>query len=184
MRGTPWTRAVGVGLAVWVAALTPLAAALVLRVTPITRDGRVLVSFEMRDAFTHQVRAAIGSGLTTTFVYEAELRRAAPLWIDRTFATATVSASVRFDTLTRFYQVARMQDGRVAESQRTEDLQVVERLLTAFDGLALFSTAALEPNAEYYVRVRARTRPRNSSFLWPWGDRAAASGIAKFTFIP
>jgi len=40
----------------------------------------------------------------------------------------------------------------------------------------------LEANAEYYVRVTARTTPRNSSFLWPWavGDQV---GFAKFTFV-
>ena len=52
-----------------------------------------------------------------------------------------------------------------------------------FDRLPLFSTDELEPNAEYYVRVRVRTRPRVTFFFWPWG-RDAASGVARFTFIP
>ncbi|MBW8868833.1 MAG: hypothetical protein JF610_16140, partial [Acidobacteria bacterium] len=45
-----------------------------------------------------------------------------------------------------------------------------------------FRGLALEPNAEYYVRVRAHSTPRNSTFVWPWqGDDAV--GLAKFTFI-
>jgi hypothetical protein len=56
-------------------------------------------------------------------------------------------------------------------------------MLTKFERLPLFSSAGLEPNAEYYLRVRARTSPRTSWVLWPlWGREVA--GIAKFTFIP
>jgi hypothetical protein len=44
----------------------------------------------------------------------------------------------------------------------------------------LSATAALEANGEYYVRVRAHTRPHNTWF-WPWGGTAL--GQAKFTFI-
>ena len=40
-----------------------------------------------------------------------------------------------------------------------------------------------EPNTEYYVRVRARTRPRDSMMSWPW-DRGLVSTNANFTFIP
>ena len=42
--------------------------------------------------------------------------------------------------------------------------------LTAFERLPLFTTDGLEPNAEYYLRVRVRTMPRNALlFFWPWG---------------
>ncbi len=154
-----------------------------IRVTPIARDGRVLVSFELADGFTDEIRAAIHSGLPTTFSYEIELRRASPIWFDKTIASARVSATVRYDNLTRRYQVSRLLDGRVEEADVTEEEAVVARRLTAFERLPLFNTSPLEANAEYYVRVRARTRPRNSWFFWPW-DGAAASATAKFTFIP
>ena len=48
--------------------------------------------------------------------------------------------------------------------------------------MALFHGTPLEPNAEYYVRVRAHTTPRNASFVWPWAADDAV-GFAKFTFI-
>ena len=154
-----------------------------IRVTPITRAGRIVVSFEMRGGFTDEIKAAISSGLTTTFTYDVELRRAASVWLDRTLAVATVSASVRYDNLTRIYQVSRMQDGRVEDTEMIEGIDQVERRLTSFQKMLLFGTTPLEPNVEYYVRVRARTRPRNAMFLLPWGG-SAASGTAKFTFIP
>src|SRR5688500_11274381 len=40
-----------------------------LRVQPLVRDDRVHVTFELRDGFTRDVRAAIHSGLKTTFTY-------------------------------------------------------------------------------------------------------------------
>lgn len=154
-----------------------------LRVTPLQRDGRVLVSFRLDDAFDDDVRAAIRSGLPTTFSYEVELRRGVTLWFDRTIASTTVSATVRYDTLTRRYQVTRMLDGRVESTpQVTDSEDTVRNLMVDFDKLPLFETALLEPNVEYYLRVRARTSPRNAWFLWPWG-RHKASGRASFTFI-
>jgi hypothetical protein len=46
----------------------------------------------------------------------------------------------------------------------------------------LSNTSALEANGEYYVRVRAHTRARDTWFFWPWDH--AVLGLAKFTFIP
>ena len=68
---------------------------------------------------------------------------------------------------------------RVEVLEREED---VRDWLTSFDKLSLFSNAALEPNAEYYLRVRARTTPRNAAFVWPWHNSDVA-GLAKFTFL-
>lgn len=153
-----------------------------LTVTPIARDGQVLVSFDLTDAFSSDVRDAIQSGLPTTFSYDVELRRGSAFF-DRTVASVTVEASVRFDNLTRRYQISRRVDGRVEDARPTEDQEAVRRWLTHFEQLPLSNTSALETNGEYYVRVRAKTRPRNTWFFWPW-DRGGVFGQAKFTFIP
>jgi hypothetical protein len=73
-------------------------------------------------------------------------------------------------------------DGRVEDARVTESEPEVRQLATAIDRLALFRTVTLEPNREYYVRVRAEIRPRSGSFLWPWGSGRSAQ--APFTFIP
>ena len=150
-----------------------------LTVTPIARDGQVVVSFELSDGYTAEVRDAIHSGLLTTFSYELDLRRGAALF-DRTVASVTVTAVVRFDNLTRRYQMWRTVDGRVEDARPTEDPGAVRAWMTHFERVPLSATAALEANGEYYVRVRAHTRPHNAWF-WPWGGTAL--GQAKFTFI-
>lgn len=154
-----------------------------VRVTPLARDGEVYVSFALEGGVTDEVRETIASGLQTAFVYDFELRRDVPGWVDRTIATATVTASVQYDNLTRRHQLSRSVDGRVEAARVTEDPGDVVRWLTAFERVPIFSTADLEPNAEYYVRVRARARPRSTWSLLPW-DRGGAWGHAKFTFLP
>ena len=154
-----------------------------LSVTPLARDGQVLVSFELSDAFTEEVRDAIQSGLATTFSYELELRHGTAAWFDRTLAAVTITATVRFDNLTRRYQMSRTLDGRVEDARPTEDRNAVGRWMTRFEHVPLSTTSMLEANGEYYVRVRAHTRPRNAWFFWPW-DRGLVLGRAKFTFLP
>ena len=154
-----------------------------LNVTPIARDGRVLVSFELTNAFTSDVRDAIQSGLPTTFSYELELRRVAPTWFDRTIAAVALTATVRFDNLTRRYQMSRTVDGRVDDARPTEDPDLVRRWMTRFDRVSLSATSTLDANGDYYVRVRAHARTRNTWFVWPW-ERGSVFGLAKFTFIP
>ena len=151
-----------------------------ITVTPIARDGQVVVSFDLSDGFTPEVRDAIQSGLSTTFSYNVDLRRGAALF-DWTVASVTVSATVRFDNLTRRYQMSRTVDGRVEDARPTEDQDAVRAWMTHFDRIPLSATAALETNGEYSVRVRGRTRPHNAWFFWPWGS--AILGQAKFTFI-
>jgi hypothetical protein len=158
-------------------------AAQAIHVTPLVRDGRVYVSFTLSDAFnTEDIRAAVHSGLTITFVYDVELRRGASLWMDRTLDAATVSAGVQYDNLARRYHVTLRADGRLEDSEIIEREELARRWLTEFEKLNLFSSDRLEPNAEYYVRVRARTTPRNTSFVWPWQGTDVA-GLAKFTFL-
>jgi hypothetical protein len=170
-------------LAIVLAALAVEAPSEGIAVTAVARDGRVYVSCALSPEVLAEVDEAIQSGLATTVTFEAELRRHVSVWFDRTLATATVAAAVQRDTLTGRYQLSRSVDGRLEDSRVTDDQTAMRRFVMAFDRLALFTAADLEPNTEYYVRVRVRTRPRVTWFFWPW-DRPAATGIARFTFIP
>jgi hypothetical protein len=164
-------------------AIVPLSAADGLRIVPLVRDGNVLISFQMNDGFTDEVRAAIRSGLKTTFTYNIDLRTKVAVWIDRTIASTVVSTSIHYDNLTRRHTVVRTLDGRVQEAQVSDSDDQVRQWATTLDRLPLFRSASLEPNREYYVNVHAEVRPRNATFLWPWAG-SGRSAQAKFTFIP
>jgi hypothetical protein len=152
-----------------------------LRVVPLIKDDQVLVSFELVNGLTDEIKAAIQSGLTTTFTYTIELRMDVPAWVDRTIGTATIASSVEYDNLKRQYMMGFRIDGRTEESRTTTDESDVRQWMTTVKRLALFKTAALEPNRDYYIRVSATARPSNGSFMWPFGSGTSAQG--KFTFI-
>jgi hypothetical protein len=152
-----------------------------LRVVPLVKDDQVFVSFTLNDGFTEEVRAAIQSGLKTTFTYATELRLDVPGWVDRTMSTSTATSSVEYDNLTRRYALTRSIDGKVVDTRVAEDERAVRLWLTVLQRLPLFSTSVLEGNREYYVLVRATARPSNGSILWPFSSGTSAQ--AKFTFI-
>lgn len=164
------------------AVATSVQAADGIAIVPLVRDGRVLVSFTFEDGVTDNLSAAIQSGLETTFTYTVDLRVQVPAWVDRTIASATISNTVHYDTLTRRHTVVRSVDGRVEDELNTEDESLVREMLTTFTRVPLFSSAPLEPNREYYIRVRAQTRPHDTLFPVPW--REGPSGQTTFTFIP
>ena len=166
------------GLLVWGATLR---ASESLRIVPLVHGDEVLVSFELADAYTKDVREAIASGLRTTFTYDVELRMVGSLWMDRTISAVVVSASDRYDNLTRRHILSRTVNGRVQESSVTEDESVVGRWLTTFGRVPLCRTSVLDASRDYYVRIRARSRPQGASLLG-WAN--AITGRAKFTFIP
>jgi len=150
-----------------------------LRINPFITDNRVVVSFELNDAYNDAVREAIASGLRTTFTYQLELRT--PGWIDRTVGTAIVATTDQYDNLTRRHTLTRTVDGRVEDVLVTEDDAVVKTLLTKWSRVPVADTARLDATRDYYVRVTTRTRPLGGSLL---GLTKTITGQVKFTFIP
>ena len=116
-----------------------------LRITPTVRDGRVLVSFELTDAFNQAVQEAIASGLRTTFSYELELRTVVPGWIDRTIAKTVVTTSDQYDNLTRRHTLTRTIDGRIEDETVTDDESVVRAWLTKWNRVPVSETSKLDP---------------------------------------
>jgi uncharacterized protein DUF4390 len=150
-----------------------------LRITPFTSGKRVVVSFELNDAYNDAVREAIASGLRTTFTYELELRT--PAWIDRTIGTTIVAATDQYDNLNRRHTLTRTVDGRVEDVLVTADDAVVKTWLTKWTRVPVADTAKLDPARDYYVRVTTRARPLGGSLL---GLTKTITGQVKFTFVP
>ncbi len=156
-----------------------------VKVTPVVSEGRVLATFAAPAAWTPEAREMVRGGVTLTYAFDVELRRPSSLWVDALLAHARVEAQVKFDTLTGSFQVSRMRDGRVLESNRSEQEPAVRGWMTEFQRVLLEPAQPLEPNAEYYVRVRLFATPRRNVSLWTlWPfSRDDGSGRATFTFI-
>ena len=158
-----------------------LRAAETLRIVPIASEDTVVVSFELSDAYSDEIRQAISSGLRTQFTYDIELRMVVPAWVDRTVATAIVNTIDQYDNLTRRHSLSRTVDGRVQDATVTEDDAIARKWLTTLTRLPLIETKKLDPNRDYYVRISARARPLGGSLIG-WAN--AITGQAKFTLIP
>ena len=165
--------------------ITLLAAADDLKVTPVVADGRVLASFSAAQAWTPEALEVVRTGLPLTFTFDVELRRPSSVWFDSTLAHLVVASSVRYDALTGSYQLSRFRDSRVVRSDATRDERTAREWMTTFDQVALEPAHPLEPNVEYYVRVRLYASPKRTFSLWslwPW-SRDSGSGRANFTFM-
>lgn len=154
-----------------------------IRVTPIIADGRVAASFTAAPGFGDDARAVVQSGLLLTMTFTVDLKRPSGFWWDRTVGSATVAASVKFDTLTGVYQVSKSLDGQVTWSERTDDLGHVRNWMTEFDRVPLAAGDRLEANADYYVQVRMRASPRRTFSLWPFFGADDSTGRADFTYL-
>jgi uncharacterized protein DUF4390 len=150
-----------------------------VRITPIMSDKKVLVSFQLTDAYNEAIKQSIASGLRTTFSYDVALRVAA--WVDRTIATAVVSTSDQYDNLTRQHHLMRTVDGRIDDQIVTDDESVAREWLTTWKRLTLCGTNKLDPTRDYYVRVTAQARPLSGSLI---GWASSITGRTKFTFVP
>jgi hypothetical protein len=153
-----------------------------IKVTPVVTAGQVLASFAAPDAFTDASRELVRSGVPLTFTFRVELRRPSAVWFDRTVASTRVVAKVKFDSLTAIFQVTKELDGHVTWSKSTQKEDEMRTWATAFESVPLKPDEALQPNADYYVRVQLDAHPPPTFSLWPF-SRTDASGQARFTFI-
>jgi hypothetical protein len=177
-----WLAAVMMAVVLAVASGRAWDPASAVKVTEVVVNGRVFASFTAPGAFGEDLRKVLLSGLPVTFTYTVDLRRPSWFWPDPTLASTTVGGAATFDSLTGQYQVSRLQNGAVVKSDRLTQEADVRAALTAFDRVPLEPRQALEPNADYYLRVRLRTQPRLAFSLWPFGSDDGA-GRKDFTFI-
>jgi uncharacterized protein DUF4390 len=154
-------------------------------VTPVVKDEtHVFASFSAAPAFDDDVRKIVQSGLLLTFTYTIDLSRPSTVWFDHRLCGTSVGASVTFNSLTAKYQVQKLREGRVVRSELVDKEADVRDWMTVFDQVPLESCEALEPNADYYVRVRLRSSPRSTFSLWPpFFGRDDASGRKDFTYV-
>jgi len=152
-----------------------------LRIVPLVRDEQVIVSVDLNNGYTEEVRQVINGGVRTTFTYSVDLKMIVPAWVDRTIASVVVTAIDQYDTLTRVHHLSRTVDGRVVDALVTDNEAVAKKWLTSLESLTLCRTSRLDPHREYYVRISAHVRPPGATLLG-WAN--GVTNLAKFTFVP
>ena len=138
-----------------------------LRIVPVVHEKQVVVTLEMADAYTDEIRETISSGLRTTFTYDLQLRMLVGGWVDRTVATAVVTVSDQYDNLTRRHTLSRVVDGRTDESVVTEDEAVVRQWLTTLTRLPLCETTKTRAQSRVLRAGQPRASGRNDPSRLP-----------------
>ena len=110
----------------------------------------VLIHFRVDGAFTEGIVEAVHSGASTTFTYNVRLFREVPHLLDTRLFGFQFERTVRYDTLKQTYDVSDNGRHRTADS-----LEEAERLMTAVNELPVALRSAMEPQASYYVLVKA-----------------------------
>jgi hypothetical protein len=155
----------------------------IVELVPVHRRDKIYVSFRMTEAFNEEVERAVAAGLPVTFRYTVELKMVRAVWLNKKVTTRHIRTTVTYDNLTERYKLAREIDGEIDASDMVSDPEAMRQFMVTFDALELFDTSALEPNGEYYVRVKGVVRDRNLFLFVPW-DVGSGWKKAYFTYLP
>ena len=123
-------------------------------------EGRIVVSFRLKDAFDERILAKLDSGLEVSFKHQIQVRRRRTLWVDRNVAAKEVTTSVILDGLTRQYTLRRKVNGGLVETLTTSDGDEMRAFMTRNDGIVLELPDDVPLDGKTEVRVRSMLETR------------------------
>lgn len=158
-------------------------AAEIVDLVSLVRVGHVHVSFRVEDAFDEEIERAIETGLEVSFRYNVQLKRVRGLWFDALIAERRVRTMVSYDNLTKRYSLTREIDGEIDQTAVVADADAMRRFMTSVEVMPVSEVSRIEPNDEYYLRVKGVMRDRNLLLFIPW-DVSAGWKETRFTYLP
>ncbi len=130
-------------------------------------EGRLEVSFRLRDAIDEELIERIEAGLPGGFRYQFKLVRPSKRWFDNTLISGDLEVVARYDAVTREYQVNYKQNGKLTVSRMLKDRSELEGALTHFERLVPFPLDQVVTRKPIHLRVRAELGTRNLLLLIP-----------------
>jgi hypothetical protein len=132
----------------------PAAAPQVRDLSIALEGGQVLVSFRLEGGLVPELVQRLESGLPTGFVYELDLARDRK-WIDDSVDSTQLEVVAMFNAVTREYLVNTKIEGRLVDSRTLRDQGDLERAMTRFVALPVFTLPLNAGGRERYL-IRAR----------------------------
>jgi len=117
-------------------------------------DRLVTVNALLVHGFTDRILEAIASGVPMTFVYSLELVERVDVLPDKTVSHNIVHHTVQYDSLKDMYTFTSRGKGVHRKVVTRKPAQYQEQMLT-LKNIPLAPIRKLNPNAQYYVRVKA-----------------------------
>lgn len=133
-------------------------------------QGQIHASFRLENVFDPELIERIQTGLPTGFDFHFKVVRPLPLWpfaTTRTLESANFQAVAMYNAVTREYLVNYKRDGELVDSLVVLELGELERALTHFENVMLFSTDGIKSTRRLHVRARASVGSRSILFLIP-----------------
>jgi len=130
----------------------------------------VMVSFEVKDAFTKDIEEAIKSGIPTTFTFFVELYKKRELWFDERIVSLQFRHTVKYDTLKEEYEVYLEENQpsngvRIKEISKVKDMMVkIRGIGDTSGGIPVIPHLALEKGGRYQLRMKAELDTINLPF--------------------
>lgn len=145
------------------------------------RHDEVRVDYVVSDAFNDDVLERIHSGIRLSFEHRVVLlgKRIAPLLPRRTLARTVVITTVRFDSLTRRYELERKVEGKSWPKETTPPELIERRSTSSPEEMRAWMTRltdvplprpAPERGERFKVRVRTELGLRFLLYILPWPD--------------
>jgi hypothetical protein len=146
-------------------------------------DGqRVEVSFALIDGFDEQLLERIRTGLPSGYVFDFRLLRDRKRWFDVQIDSSRLQVVAMYNAVTREYLVNTKQDGKLIESRVIRDEQELERALTRFEAVPVFTLDSNGGRRRLMVRMRAEIE--SATFLFFIPRRVATSWRYSRKFRP
>ena len=132
-------------------------------------DGEYRISFRLQTHLDLEILEEIESGLETGLEYRIEVVRPRRFWLDDRIWRRKLETSVKYDSLSRQYQLMLKVDGDVQLSSTTDNREEMQRWLTEIKNFRLGVTSDFMPPEEHLVRVKSDLGPRFVLYFIPWG---------------
>lgn len=117
-------------------------------------ENLVTVNARLIDGFTSSILEAIESGIPMTFTYKIELRKINVLWADSLVSDNTIQNTVHYDSLKKNYRFSSI-GKNVQRRVITRESNLYQNLMLALEDIPIASLAKLNPDEQYYIRVKA-----------------------------
>jgi hypothetical protein len=131
-------------------------------------DGRrIELSFVLTNGFSDELLERIRTGLPSGYVFDIRLLRDRKRWFDVQIDSCRLEVVASYDAVTREYLVNTKQEGRLIESRVVRDEQELERALTRFEAVPVFTLEGTGDRRRLLIRMRAEIDSANFLFFIP-----------------
>jgi hypothetical protein len=131
-------------------------------------EGDLYLSFSITGAFTREIDELIHSGKEVVFIHRVEILRKRTIWFDRMVKKFNISCAVKYDNLTKKYDLKRTIGEEELEVKVT-DLEIeMRKFMTHFEKLFLMERSDLPKTRKLVARVKSKLKNDFVFLFIPW----------------